>query len=95
MRSVGVSDLDLAARAVMAVPPNERVHFIEVLLEDTHVSDLWRKRYGNSHPSGGTGSLFAQASLHPTSTSNRADQTYCEALSLVLKALNAWRARTH
>lgn len=95
MRSVGLTDLDLAARAVLAVPPERRMAFVARLLDDAHTSDLWRKRRGVPHPSGGTGSLYAQASLHCLGPVTSADNSYCSALGVVLQGLEAWRARSH
>ena len=61
MRPVGLSDLDLAARILLSVPLDKQLSFVAQLLDDAHTSDLWRKRHGSVHPSGGTGSLYAQA----------------------------------
>ncbi len=95
MRAVGLSDLDLATRAVMAVPQDAQAQFAQELLCDAHACDLWRKQSGGAHPSGGTGSLFAQATLFPTVQVNGADKAYCAAFMVVLQALNAWRTRDH
>lgn len=94
MRAVGLSDLDLAVRAVMMHPPCDWADQAAGLIEQAHAADMWRKRTGTAHPSGGTGSLYAQAALcRPKLASLRCDQTYCDALSEVLAALKAWRSR--
>lgn len=95
MRAVGVSDLDLAARAVMAVPRDRQTEFAAGLLEDAHVCDLWRKRFHTAHISGGTGSLYRQASLYKTAPQDRVSWEYCNAFSIVLQSLEAWRTRIH
>lgn len=95
MRAVGLSDLDLAARAVMSVPPNQQMNFAERLLEEAHLSDLWCKRIGTAHASGGTGSLYMQASVHNTVPLKWSDSAYCGAFCIILQALEAWRERTH
>ena len=95
MRAVGLSDLDVAVRAVMQVPLSQQEGFAADLIERAHISDIWRKRYGKTHPSGGTGSLFTQASLHPLGTASPADPRYCHALGIVLNKLNQWRGRFH
>ena len=95
MRAVGLSDLDLAARAVLSVPPERRAAFIARLLDDAHTSDLWRKRRGVVHPNGGTGSLYVQASLHRLEPVATASPAYCLALGVVLQGLEAWRTRCH
>ncbi len=95
MRSVGLSDLDLAARAVLELPQETWVTAAGKLIEAAHTADLWRKRHGRAHPNGGTGSLYAQASLCPRVASPYASPRYCAALSAVLQALDAWRQRGH
>lgn len=95
MREVWLSDLDLAARAVMAVRPDQQEQFASQLIEEAHVCDLWRKRFGVPHSSGGTGSLYAQASLYRSAPSGLSDSAYCRAFCFVLQALEVWRRRTH
>ena len=95
MRAVGLSDLDLAARVVVSVPPDKQLSFVRQLLDDAHASDLWRKRHGTAHPSGGTGSLYSQAALHRVSTEAPVDRAYCASLGAVLQGLEAWRDRNH
>ncbi|WP_158454113.1 hypothetical protein [Octadecabacter temperatus] len=65
------------------------------LIADAHTADLWRKRFRNAHPNGGTGSLYAQASLYPRAGSAQSSALYCAALSTILCALDAWRKRLH
>ncbi len=95
MRAVGLSDLDMAARAVLPRPPLDQPQFARDLIAQADVCDRWRKRTGRAHPSGGTGSLYAQAALHPLGPSGAAEGAYCAAMSHVLAALTAWRGRMH
>jgi len=95
MRAVGVSDLDLAARVVVSVSPDKQLSFVRQLLDDAHASDLWRKRHGTTHPSGGTGSLYAQAALYGATMEVPVDRAYCTSLGVVLQGLEAWRDRNH
>ncbi len=95
MRRVGLSDLDVAARAVMCAPRENRTALAEALIQRAHDADLWRKRFGSAHPGGGTGSLYAQACLVPRAASSHCDAAYCAALAMVLDALAAWRERGH
>lgn len=95
MRAVGLTDLDMAARAVMMVPPADQPRFAQGLIAQADLSDRWRKRMGRAHPGGGTGSLYVQASLGPVAMPHQAGPTYCAAMSCVLAALAAWRARTY
>jgi hypothetical protein len=94
MRSVGLSDLDLAARALLAVPQETWITAAGHLIEAAHAADLWRKRHG-AHPSGETGSLYAQASLCPRVATSPSSARYCAALLAVLQALELWRNRAH
>ncbi len=93
MRAVGLSDLDGAARVLLARPHAEWADVACTLIEDAHVADLWRKRHRTAHPQGGTGSLCAQASLHARAGTPARGASYCEALQVVLTALSEWRAR--
>ena len=95
MRSVGLTDLDLATRALLAAPRGTWAATAAKLIEDAHTADLWRKRQGRAHPNGGTGSLYAQASLYPRAVTSRSTARYCAALSTLLQALEAWRNRLH
>jgi len=95
MRPVGLSDLDLAARIVMSVPSDKQLSFIAQLLDDAHASDLWRKRHGTTHPSGGTGSLYAQAALYHVTMEEHIDRVYYTSLGVVLQGLEAWYKRNH
>jgi len=93
MRSVGLSDLDVAARAMLMQPRDDWAVFADRLIAEAHTADLWRKRHGVAHPGGGTGSLYAQATLHPRAASSACTARYCAALEVVLAALAAWRVR--
>ncbi|MCW1952361.1 MAG: hypothetical protein KIH44_013455 [Octadecabacter sp.] len=95
MRSVGLSDLDIATRALLAVPRAGWPTIAASLIEDAHTSDLWRKRRGCPHPDGGTGSLYAQASLYPRVATSQSSARYCAAMGVLLHALEAWRSRLH
>ncbi len=93
MRAVGLSDLDVAARALIALPRREWDGVACKLINDAHVADKWRKRHGVAHPSGGIGSLYAQAALRPRAATSQCSARYCAALAVLLQALDAWRTR--
>ncbi len=95
MREVGLMDLDLATRVLLAAPRAARAEMAAELIADAHTADLWRKRFSSAHPNGGTGSLYAQASLYPRAGSGQSSAVYCAALSTLLRALDAWRNRVH
>lgn len=93
MRAVGLSDLDVAARALIALPRRDWGDVAHKLINDAHAADKWRKRHGVAHPAGGTGSLYAQAALRPRVATSQCSARYCAALAVVLQALDTWRTR--
>lgn len=95
MRAVGLTDLDMAARALLMVPEARWRDVAADLLAKAHTADLWRKRHGVAHPAGGTGSLYAQAALLPRAASSECSARYCAALGVVLAQLKHWRGRHH
>ena len=95
MREIGLTDLDLATRVLLAVPRGRWAATAAELIADAHTADLWRKRQGCAHPNGGTGSLYAQASLYTRAGTSRSSARYCAALSALLLAIDAWRNRLH
>jgi hypothetical protein len=95
MRSVGLSDLYLAARTLLAAPQETWITMAGQMIETAHTADLWRKRHCRAHPNGGTGSLYAQASLCPRVVLSPASGRYCAALLAVFQALELWRNRGH
>jgi hypothetical protein len=95
MRAVGLSDLDVATRALLASPRAQWPEMARQLVEEAHAADLWRKRYGVGHPKGGTGSLYAQACLYAPVASSRCTAAYLSALKEVVIAVEDWRNRHH
>lgn len=93
MRKVGLSDLDMAVRALLVMPSATWPVSARALIERAHAADVWRKRTGSAHPGGGTGSLYAQAALGICATSSECSPRYCAALLVVLEALADWRKR--
>ena len=93
MRQVGLTDLDLAARATICAK-GARCQFAADLIEAAHLADKVRKRTGQPVASGGTGSLYAQAAQWPVAPRGLCDAEYLSALSDVISALSAWRSRT-
>lgn len=93
MREIGLSDLDVATRALLTEPEQVWAAIARGLIDEAHAADLWRKRFGSPHPDGGTGSLYAQASLRDRSATSHCTPRYCAALAVVLEALDIWRDR--
>jgi len=92
MRAIGLTDLDIATRAVMV---SERPAFdaATALIEAAHSADKVRKRTGCPSPTGGTGSLYAQAALGPVAAASPNCSSYLAALTVLLNALEVWRHR--
>lgn len=65
MRRVGIMDLHHAARAIAAVPPEQRVEFAAMLCWRAQVADKYVKRFRRCHPRWGDGSLRSVAMAHP------------------------------
>jgi hypothetical protein len=65
MRSIGLADIEVAARVLMCVPSAQQANVIRQLLSDAHVADKYRKRLRRMHPQFGTGSLMSAAQAHP------------------------------
>ena len=94
MRLVGLSDLDVAIRALLSVPRGEWRAMATDLIAAAHAADQWRESYGVAHPGGGTGSLYAQATLYPRVATSQCSARYCAALGDVLTAHGAQRGMT-
>lgn len=96
MRPILPGDLDCAVAVVMAQPPATRAAVAARMLEQADLADRYRKKLGRAHPVYGTGSLMSAALCWPEGPRGRVyDASYCAALIVVLRALQAWRARDH
>ncbi len=93
MRAVGLSDLDMAARAAECVPPAAREEFARAMIERAHLADKVRKRLGRAMVDGSTGSLYDEACRHDRSRGAGTGESYFSAMAVVLEALRIWRAR--
>lgn len=95
MRRIGLSDLDMAARALVHAQPLDPQGFVSELLDDAHMADIARKRLGWVPRVCGTGSLYAQAEVLRPPFRSPNDPEYLSALAVVSEALIAWRTRLH
>ncbi len=93
MRPILPSDLDLAARVLMALPQGQRAAAMALLLARADLADRYRKRLGRLHAEHGDGSLRAVTIGLPRSPARAAGPDYCAALAAVLAGLAQWRAR--
>ncbi|MEO1306550.1 MAG: hypothetical protein AAFV38_01100 [Pseudomonadota bacterium] len=88
MRPVVFTDVAFAARALMALPPDQRAHRAARLVRQAAVADRYRRRFGKAHPAWGNGSLLSAATRLPRSPiESFEDPDYCTCFSLVLRAL--------
>lgn len=88
MRPTYLSDLDQAARAVLAVPAQDRAAAAAKIVAQADTADRYRKRLSKAHHEFGTGTLTSAVQDVP-----RADIAYCHAeyracLALVLAAMS-------
>lgn len=98
MRAVGLSDLDMAAWALLGLPAGTRQAAMTRMLVAAHCADKWRKRTGRAMPDGATGSLYVQAQLLAAQVGAGAraqagGPAYGLALAVVLSEVQAWRGR--
>lgn len=88
MRAVHLSDLNIAARTLLAVPEAIRADMIKEVLSQAQVADKYRKRTGRSHAQFGNGSLSAACQHRIKSRRpDRCDPNYLECLEIVIQAL--------
>ncbi len=94
MRPVTPAELDLAARALVAMPMNLRYDTVMAWLWKADVADRYRKRYGRCLPLWGNGSLGAIILRDQTPTTALwSGEVYEECLRTTLDALGTWRRR--
>lgn len=99
MRRLGLDDVVVAARALRAVPPEERRVQVQHWCNEAHCADKYRKRTGRVHPRFGTGSLAARVGsrigppTRPGAGTNRAGRVDQDLglIALVADALVRWR----
>ena len=89
MRAVQLADVEIAARALMIVPCEDRKSLIERLLWQADTADRYRKRLRRPHGEFGTGTLMSaamQCPLAPRPVRLTADVAH--AFSTVINALH-------
>lgn len=95
MRGVLLTDLDAAARAILAVAPDRRAETVRAMLDAADTADRYRRRLGRILPGHGNGSLMSAArNTLPGREVERCDPDYCAALMVVLQELAVWRGRS-
>ncbi|SEW04583.1 hypothetical protein SAMN04488515_0798 [Cognatiyoonia koreensis] len=74
MRPIYLCDLDAAARALLAVPPEDRAVLARHIVFAADTADRYRKRLRKAHTAYGTGTLTSAVS-----DMTRAGTPYCHA----------------
>lgn len=88
MRAIHLSDLNLAARTLLAVPDQARVGTMQCLVNAARVADKFRKRTGRAHIVYGNGSL-GSACQHREKVKmpDRCDVEYLECLGIAIEQI--------
>ncbi|RYG91933.1 hypothetical protein EU803_05640 [Loktanella sp. IMCC34160] len=90
MRPLLPGDLDMAVRALLAVPEPDRPGLARQLLDEAQVADKTCRRLGRAHPAFGDGSLYEAARRHQReSLPDYCNDSYCAALAVLIEAVMA------
>ena len=88
MRAVHLSDLNMAARALLAAPERRRRNLVRLLIQNACLADTYRKKTGKVHPQYGDGSLCAACQpMTKAAMPDRCDPDYLECLGIVIEGL--------
>lgn len=92
MRPILISDLTVAARALLVVAPSERMELVARMLKFADFGDRYTRRFDKPHPDFGDGTISSVARKGCLPSEPTLDsQAYCACLELVLQGLIAWR----
>ena len=92
MRPVLHGDVVAAARAIYAMPGQDRREAVRRLLREASWADRHRADTGQAHPFWGDGSLMAAALAAPVPKEPPlSDNDYCSCLTTVLEEVVDWR----
>lgn len=88
MRAVHLSDLNLAARTLLAVPDQARVGTMQCLVNAARVADKYRKRTGRAHIVYGDGTL-GSACQHREKVNmpDRCDKKYLDCMRIAIEQI--------
>ncbi|MGY6536661.1 MAG: DUF7742 family protein [Pararhodobacter sp.] len=93
MSPVGLGDLAVAARALMAVPAHRRAKVMRAMIRQADRAHRYGQRTGRLHPRLGNGTLMSAALARPQARfSGPADADWLACLAEVVAAVMAWRA---
>ena len=93
MREVYISDLTVAARALLAVPPCHRTLLCHDMLNEADWADKYAKRLKKPHPIWGNGTLLAAArGRNIVSERSFSDPEYASCFMIILQQIAVHRA---
>jgi hypothetical protein len=93
LREVHLSDLTVAARALLAVPPCLRTCLCVRLFDEADCADKFTKRMGKPHTNWGNGTLMAAARSRKILPERAfSDHEYASCIVLILQSLQHHRA---
>ena len=93
MRRILHGDVTSAARALLAVPQDDRGALMSQIMTSARYADCYVKRFGRVHSEWGNGSLMAAARQHPLAGEpSLSDKAYCTCLVMVLSQIIAEKA---
>lgn len=92
MRTVSYSDLTVAARALLSVPPSERPKLCSRILCEADWADRYVRKLGRRHPAWGNGTVVAAANSRALAPERSvSDPEYRDCLMIVLQGLSECR----
>jgi hypothetical protein len=88
MRTILLGDIIAAARALLAVLPDDRIGLLDTMIQQANAAHHFHKHLSKPHPVWGNGSLMARANLEPQLPEPFAsDIDYLQTLQLVIAAV--------
>jgi hypothetical protein len=61
MRPLHLADVEIAARVLALVDPDDRVRVMQNMITKAEMADAYRQLHGRPHPQFGTGTLMSSA----------------------------------
>ncbi|MGJ8618206.1 MAG: DUF7742 family protein [Sulfitobacter sp.] len=93
MRSVYFSDLSVAARALLSVPPDHRENLCMQMMWEADWADKYTKRLGKAHLQWGNGTLMAAARTRQLQSERCfSDTEFAMCIGVIIKCLEMHRA---
>jgi hypothetical protein len=87
MRPVTITDLNAAARVLMALPEPQRPAAMTALIARAAIADQHRRLTGRQHPAYGNGTLLAAALAHSRAGETTDETGYLTCLACAIEAV--------